>query len=789
MKAISIKIFEDFATSEFLRDNILDFQFVTSNRTKEELTWKIVRNTTVLNRFIPFYVKKLYKDEIIFLCNELQIKTEGQIVDDLKRNILKKWNSDNPDILHHELIGKFSDKEFLRDYLRDYVFATTGKKDFLILIIVENLELHEFVLKRLFENLETDQLSEICIYLEQNKKELFEFSSLTNAGIMKKELSEQWNKTIFEINEKDDEDKESGFIEKLREIKKELDEAWQESGSAQTIDFDKLRKLKDDLTQNLKGDLTDLFKKVDGKMEKFYGIESPYRQTYDDNVFDFLENTIKRMVVNHANYQPVMIKTLFQNGGRCSKDDIVEALFDYNQNMNQELKYFRGVPVFNVLIGKLIVNQTNDEFELSGGLSNGYQPVMESLNTNQINNLIQLCNQKIDEASSYTTISEPELTFDFKNKNFFMINGPWVNWRHSLENRINEKEVLWATRGADPSDIGIFNKLRIGDLVFFSNSTKEPGPFSRKVIFGFGLATKKFLGDEPYWPDEHEKNSVIYKYRFSIKPIFETLDESEAIRWIQGLPFTKGFNSIVNPEKRSELSSAVMEKWNITEKSLEKTQGELDEEFYKNKEFEKTESNILKEQLIKPDKTVYPDQLNSEFSSWEEKVFRKITENNILFEPKPWTYPLNEISEGEIYVPDAELDGLCMCGRKVVVEAHENFSEDDAKKYSAFVLQYYQHRYLILIVPDEQKKIWEDYQKQTKSVPYRELWSETEANEKIKEIYQVSDKFAITQLPAYTICPKCQTEAKSQQQVFEMFGTRKRNDGRITNQSQCKKCR
>ena len=54
MKAISEKILEDFATKEFLRENILDFQFVVSNRTKEELIWKIVMNTTVLNRFIPF---------------------------------------------------------------------------------------------------------------------------------------------------------------------------------------------------------------------------------------------------------------------------------------------------------------------------------------------------------------------------------------------------------------------------------------------------------------------------------------------------------------------------------------------------------------------------------------------------------------------------------------------------------------------------------------------------------------------------------------------------------------
>ena len=81
MKAISEKILEDFATKEFLRENIIDFQFVTSNRTKEELIWKIDRNTTVLNRFIPFYTKELYKNEIIFLCNELMIKTEGRSVD------------------------------------------------------------------------------------------------------------------------------------------------------------------------------------------------------------------------------------------------------------------------------------------------------------------------------------------------------------------------------------------------------------------------------------------------------------------------------------------------------------------------------------------------------------------------------------------------------------------------------------------------------------------------------------------------------------------------------------
>ena len=801
MKAISEKILENFATKEFLLENILDFQFVTSNRTKEELIWKIVRNTTVLNRFIPFYTKELYKNEIIFLCNELMIKTKGRSVDYLKKQIFKKWNSDNPEILHHELIGKFSDKEFLRDYLGDYVFATTGKKEFLIAIVTENLELHEFVLKRLFDELETEQLSAICIDLEENRKDLFEFSSLTNAGIMRKELSEQWNKTIFEIDEKNVGEKASGLIEKLREIKAGLDEAWQETGTTQTIDFEKLRELKNELSDNLKENVNEVYKKIESKIEEKISPSIKIAKSIEtlrklgdkigmensDNTFSFFQDSIEEMNVNQANYQPVMIKTLLLNGGKCSKDRIVKALFDYNHNMNKELRYFREVPVFGILIGKSMVVEENNEYELIGGYENGYRQVIDSMPTHEINKLIHLCDEKIKEAESYITIPELDGVFDFPDKNFFMINGPWVNWSHSLNNRVDGKDVLWATRGADPVDIGIFNRLRIGDLVFFSNMAKDTGPFSRKVIFGFGQATKKFVGEKPYWPDEIKENTVIYKYRFAIKPIFETYDEIEAIRWISGLPYTKGFNSIADSKTKSLLNKEIFEKWKINKKSLEKTQEELDEEFYKDKNFEKNKSKILEEQSKIVDETeVHPDQLNSEFSAWEEKIFRKIVENNVLFETKPWGYPL---SEYETYTPDAELSGLCLCGRKVVVEAHEIFSEDDAKKYAAFVLQYYQSRYLILIVPDEQKKIWDLYQQQNKIVSYRELWSETEAEEKIEAIYQVSDRYAISKLPQYAICPQCQIEAENQNQVFEIFGPRKRKNGQIIAQSRCKQCR
>ena len=61
------------------------------------------------------------------------------------------------------------------------------------------------------------------------------------------------------------------------------------------------------------------------------------------------------------------------------------------------------------------------------------------------------------------------------------------------------------------------SNVKLNDIIFFSNNTKDPGPFEKKVVFGFGRLVRKFEGTEPYWPDEVEENKVIYKYRFEIK--------------------------------------------------------------------------------------------------------------------------------------------------------------------------------------------------------------------------------------------------------------------------------
>ena len=142
-------------------------------------------------------------------------------------------------------------------------------------------------------------------------------------------------------------------------------------------------------------------------------------------------------------------------------------------------------------------------------------------------------------------------------RNFFMINGPWAHLKHSLDN----EPFLWASKGSDPSDIGVYNKLQTNDIIFFSNNTKDPGPFEKKVVFGFGRLVRKFEGTEPYWPDEIEENKVIYKYRFEIKILSITYEPSKAIEWIKGLPYTKGFNSVVNEDVIRKLIAKIDRQW------------------------------------------------------------------------------------------------------------------------------------------------------------------------------------------------------------------------------------
>ena len=140
---------------------------------------------------------------------------------------------------------------------------------------------------------------------------------------------------------------------------------------------------------------------------------------------------------------------------------------------------------------------------------------------------------------------------------YFLCKGPWKNWEWSLNDAAarNVDTVRWGTEASSGPDLANYNSMNNGDKVFFANNTKDPGPFSESVIFGFGNVVEKIEGTEPYWPDEKEKNKVIYKYRFDVKRTFLTLNVKDAVKWFSGLPQPKGFSPIRNKDMIKKLEA------------------------------------------------------------------------------------------------------------------------------------------------------------------------------------------------------------------------------------------
>ena len=63
-----------------------------------------------------------------------------------------------------------------------------------------------------------------------------------------------------------------------------------------------------------------------------------------------------------ANYQPVMIKFLLQNGNQ-SKQQIAQELWKQN-NMERNSSFYLGVPVYRVLVDNGVVTKQGNFFSL-----------------------------------------------------------------------------------------------------------------------------------------------------------------------------------------------------------------------------------------------------------------------------------------------------------------------------------------------------------------------------------------------------------------------------------------
>ena len=94
-----------------------------------------------------------------------------------------------------------------------------------------------------------------------------------------------------------------------------------------------------------------------------------------------------KMRMSHV-YQPVMILTLLEKSGRCHQEDIAKAILVHDPSQVEYYTNITNKMVGKVLRGRSIVEKDNKDYALNG---------FETLTAEEIDNLKQLCFDKIDE--------------------------------------------------------------------------------------------------------------------------------------------------------------------------------------------------------------------------------------------------------------------------------------------------------------------------------------------------------------------------------------------------------
>ena len=180
------------------------------------------------------------------------------------------------------------------------------------------------------------------------------------------------------------------------------------------------------------------------------------------------------------------------------------------------------------------------------------------------------CNSRIStraKSARYGKYQDPNNSEPFEddqNSNeqtqFFIALGPWSNWEHT----INNPPFRWGVNPSSPSNVGVFNTLRLGDVIYYYANQDNPTPFSKRGLFGVGKVIRKYdENKERYWPDEKLRDEVRYRHRFEIESLKLVRTDSEMLPWIDGLPFTKGLNKIANPNTLQQLIDNTQKIWKI----------------------------------------------------------------------------------------------------------------------------------------------------------------------------------------------------------------------------------
>ncbi len=174
------------------------------------------------------------------------------------------------------------------------------------------------------------------------------------------------------------------------------------------------------------------------------------------------------------------------------------------------------------------------------------------------------------------------------------------------------------------------------------------------------------------------------------------------------------------------------------------------------------------------------------FSSWEQQVFEKLKENRIEFNKKFRKFPIKINDNLTInYEPDSLLEKYEFDGKEIIIEAHEELTNDDIVKYSTFMKNYFSVFHLIMIVNEHELRKWNGFDSSNRL--FNDIWTINDLKDLINWIKRqnIKEEDFVTQ----TKCPHCTTTAVGSKQINSFFGFRKKKNGESFPQALCRECR
>jgi MoxR-like ATPase len=272
-----------------------------------------------------------------------------------------------------------------------------------------------------------------------------------------------------------------------------------------------------------------------------------YQNLNNSKSFEQLLTYIQDEMVMQQNFQPVILRKILKSKS-ATKEELDDELEKYSKNSKTSSSINTVLTVLQRERNEMI-RKEDHEFVINS---------INELSESQTEELIGACNKKIIEFG--TGIKPPTVEKPNTDVRYFIALGPWSNWEHT----INNPPFRWGVNPSSASNVGVFDALRPGDVVFYYANQDKPTPFSKRGLFGVGRVTRKYDEDtERYWPDEKLKDEIIYKHRFEIESLKLVQSDSEIVPWIDGLPFTKGLNRIANPDTLKQLIDNTQKIWNV----------------------------------------------------------------------------------------------------------------------------------------------------------------------------------------------------------------------------------